>query len=114
MADDILDYMAEEKEIGKKLHTDLAEGKITLPLLLLLAEADEKDSAVVKKIIRDCLENNIHTVMSLLKKYRSIEASFVRAQKLIEKAKAELTDFPTSPARDALFAIADYSLLRKR
>ncbi|HWR57437.1 MAG TPA: polyprenyl synthetase family protein, partial [Thermodesulfovibrionales bacterium] len=39
MADDILDYMANEKGLGKKLGKDLHEGKITLPLIHLLGVA---------------------------------------------------------------------------
>ena len=114
MADDILDYMAEEEELGKKLCKDLADGKITLPLLLLLTAADEKDNAEARKIIKNFSQNDIPSVMSLLKKYRSIDASFVRAKTLIEGAKAEIDDFPAGPAKEALFAIADYSIHRER
>ena len=114
MADDILDYMAEEEELGKKLCKDLADGKITLPLLLLLNTADEKDNAEARKIIKNFSQNDIPSVMSFLKKYRSIDASFVKAKTLIEEAKAEIDDFPASPAKKALFAIADYSIYREQ
>ena len=39
MADDILDYMAEESELGKKLGKDIGEGKITLPVIYLFKGA---------------------------------------------------------------------------
>jgi len=42
MLDDILDYVANESELGKKLGKDLMEGKITLPLIELLRKANEK------------------------------------------------------------------------
>jgi octaprenyl-diphosphate synthase len=41
MADDILDYMADEGELGKRLGKDLREGKITLPLIYLLKTATD-------------------------------------------------------------------------
>ena len=114
MADDILDYMAEENDLGKKLCKDLEEGKITLPLLLLLSDAEEKDRTEIKGIIKDFSDKDSERIMDLLKKYRSIEASLKKAEELIEGARADLSLFPESRAKDALLAIADYSLRREK
>lgn len=114
MADDILDYMAEEGELGKKLCKDLEEGKITLPLLFLLRAANEKEVSEIKHVIRDFSEKGLEKIMDLLRKYRSIEASFETAQNLVEEAKQELSVFPESQARSALLTIADYSLRREK
>ena len=114
MADDILDYMAEENDLGKKLCKDLEEGKITLPLLLLLSNAEEKDKTEIKGIIKDFSDKDSERIMDLLKKYRSIEASLKKAEELIDGARADLSLFPESRAKDALLAIADYSLRREK
>jgi len=114
MADDILDYMAEENDLGKKLCKDLEEGKITLPLLLLLSDAEEKDRTEIKGIIKDFSDKDSERIMDLLKKYRSIEASLKKAEELIDGARADLSLFPESKAKDALLAIADYSLRREK
>jgi octaprenyl-diphosphate synthase len=114
MADDILDYMAEEHELGKKLCKDLEEGKITLPLLLLLSEADENDKAEVRSIIKDLSEAGLERILGLLRKYRSIDASIAKAKKITEETKADLASFPDGRAKDALLAIADYSLQREK
>jgi octaprenyl-diphosphate synthase len=114
MADDILDYMAEENDLGKKLCKDLEEGKITLPLLLLLSDAEEKDRTEIKGIIKDFSDKDSERIMDLLKKYRSIEASLKKAEELIDGARADLSLFPESRAKDALLAIADYSLRREK
>jgi geranylgeranyl pyrophosphate synthase len=45
-------------------------------------------------------------------KYNAIELSFKKAQDLIADAKNELAIFPDSHAKEALFKIADYTLLR--
>lgn len=115
MADDVLDYMAEEGELGKKLCKDLEEGKITLPLLYLLRVAGADEIAEIKKIIGENFTGEgIERVLGLLKKYRSIEESLKKAGLLVEEAKSELKIFDDSPAKDALLAIADYSLAREK
>lgn len=45
--DDLVDFLGEEQQIGKTLGTDLATGKLTLPLMLLL----DKVSAAEREII---------------------------------------------------------------
>jgi octaprenyl-diphosphate synthase len=49
--DDLVDFLGEETRIGKTLGTDLATGKLTLPLMLLLEQvkADER-SAILKAL----------------------------------------------------------------
>jgi octaprenyl-diphosphate synthase len=46
--DDLVDFLGEEQQIGKTLGTDLATGKLTLPLMLLLerVSAVERDAIV--------------------------------------------------------------------
>jgi octaprenyl-diphosphate synthase len=41
--DDLVDFLGEEKNIGKTLGTDLASGKLTLPLMLLLERLSERE-----------------------------------------------------------------------
>ena len=41
--DDLVDFLGEEKNIGKTLGTDLASGKLTLPLMLLLERLSAQD-----------------------------------------------------------------------
>jgi octaprenyl-diphosphate synthase len=115
MADDILDYMADEGELGKKIGKDLEEGKITLPLLHLLKVAEKDEVVGIKKIIEDGFsEEGLARILALVKRYRSIEASFKKAQSLIDEAKEVLCVFPDSQAKEALLSIADYSLRREK
>ena len=53
MADDILDYTADEGELGKRLGKDLREGKITLPVVHALRQVGEEDRRWVAGLIRD-------------------------------------------------------------
>jgi octaprenyl-diphosphate synthase len=113
MADDILDYMADESELGKRLGKDLKEGKITLPLIYLLKTASDTEKTEIKDIINDGFKKRgLKRILNLFRKYNSIELSLRRAHDLISEAKNELAVFPASPAREALFTIADYTLQR--
>ena len=41
MVDDLLDFTAEEKTLGKPVANDLREGKVTLPMIFLLRRGRE-------------------------------------------------------------------------
>lgn len=115
MADDILDYMADEGDLGKKIGKDLEEGKITFPLLHLLRVAERDEITEIKKIVKDGFsEEGLARILALVKKYKSIEASFRKAQSLIDEAKERLSVFPDSRAKEALLTVADYSLRREK
>jgi octaprenyl-diphosphate synthase len=45
--DDLVDFLGEEKHIGKTLGTDLATGKLTLPLMLLLQKVPTEERAAI-------------------------------------------------------------------
>jgi octaprenyl-diphosphate synthase len=115
MADDILDYMADEGDLGKRLGKDLKEGKITLPLIHLLKAAPSEEKEEVKRIVKDGFKKSgLKKILKLFKKYNTIESSLKKAKDLIADAKNELALFPEVPAREALGAIADYTLQRRK
>ncbi|MEW6066754.1 MAG: polyprenyl synthetase family protein [Nitrospirota bacterium] len=115
MADDILDYMADEGELGKRLGRDLKEGKITLPLIYLLKSASATEVEEVRSIIKgNSKKSGLKRILRLFKNYNSIEISLKRAKGLIEEAKSELSEFPDSPAKKSLLKIADYALWREK
>jgi len=53
MADDLLDYMADTRVIGKTTGADLREGKLTLPVIYALDCATREDRRRLETIIRD-------------------------------------------------------------
>ena len=115
MADDILDYMADEAELGKRLGKDLKEGKITLPLIYLLKAASKDELEEVKAIIKGSFKmSGLKKILKLFKRYDTIGLSLKKARQIISEAKSELAVFPDSHAKEALFTIADYTLLRKK
>lgn len=116
MVDDILDYMAEAKELGKNLGKDLDEGKITLPLIYLLKAASGKEVEEIKDIISSGNRSaeKLERVLYLFEKYGVIEESLRTAQIYMTEAKRELKIFSPSQQREALLSLADYAIARDR
>jgi len=116
ITDDILDYMAEEKTFGKSLGKDLEEGKITLPLIYLLRDADNSEVENIKRIVMSekKTEADLVYIQKLFDKYRSIEKSYEKAHAFLNEARAELDIFRDSMEKTSLLTIADYVLKRRK
>lgn len=116
IADDILDYMAEEKAFGKTLGKDLEEGKITLPLIYLLKNADAGEVERINEILsaRSITPKDLSDIQDMFSRHKSIELSYERAHTLLSEAKAELDIFEDSMEKQSLLAIADYAVKRKK
>ncbi len=116
ISDDILDYRAEEKVFGKNLGKDLEEGKVTLPLINLLRDADDGELDRVKEIIAadTIAEKDLADIQDLFDKHNSIEKSYNKAASLIHEAKSELDIFKDSMEKNSLLTISDYVLTRKK
>jgi octaprenyl-diphosphate synthase len=115
MADDVLDYTADTKVIGKPVGTDLKEGKLTMPIIYALNRATGEDRRRLEIIIQDpdIKEEDFEAVLELIKKYDGVEYTRERAQEHIEKAKACLEIFSASNARRLLEQLAEYVLARQ-
>jgi octaprenyl-diphosphate synthase len=114
LADDTLDYIADQELLGKSLGKDLNEGKITLPLLHLLSYCGEQERARVKNIVNAdrISDRDLQEILALMKRYGSIEYSLKKARETVEIAKKNLDCSPPSLHRQALSVVADYVVSR--
>jgi len=115
MADDLLDYTASAKELGKNPGADISEGKLTLPLIHSLANASSKDKKWMENFITssDFSSNLFEKLKEKLYEYRGIEYTDQKARDHVKKAKACLNVFHDCQSRELLCQIADYSIERK-
>ncbi len=115
MADDLLDYTLDSDALGKAVGADLREGKLTLPVIHALENADRKTRRKMEKIIKnpDFSITEFKTLIELMKACGGIRYTRRMAEKYIDKAKACLAGFKPSVTKETLCDIADYALARK-
>ena len=112
--DDCLDLEGSEAVVGKSLGTDVAEGKLTLPILHVLAKLPEAGRRRVEAIYRDpSLKDRVGALWSEFDVRSGLEYSFVRAEGFIKEALRALSPMPPGPCRSSLEAMAEYVLCRK-
>jgi octaprenyl-diphosphate synthase len=116
LVDDLLDFTGDAAALGKPIGADLREGKMTLPLIQLLASGHDAGEAIVREIISSRTTNEAQwgELVRILKAERSIDYAYHRAVEYAERAKKPLSVFPPSSERDALMALPDYVLSRDR
>jgi octaprenyl-diphosphate synthase len=116
LVDDLLDFTGDLKALGKPVGADLVEGKMTLPLIHLLQQGEDRAESIVRDIIatRKATDEQWAEIMTMLQRHRSIDYAYQRAVEFAERAKKSLYAFPPSSERDALLALPEYVLARDR
>lgn len=115
MADDLLDYTAETRLLGKPVGTDIKEGKLTLPVIIALKKADVGDREWMMQVISkdDITDIDFEDLKRMLHVYGGIETTRKRASQHVDFARKSLTGFPDSEIKSILLDVADYALKRK-
>lgn len=119
LADDVLDYVADQNDLGKRLGKDLEEGKITMPLIRVLSTATSSEKEEVIAIVTEATDHqqdsggrNLSRIMELFSKYNAIEDSLSAARSLIGDAENELSSFTMSEEKDNLLSMSHYAIQR--
>ncbi|MCX6552539.1 MAG: polyprenyl synthetase family protein [Acidobacteria bacterium] len=116
LVDDLLDLTGTVESLGKPVGSDLREGKITLPVIALMARADPSVRALITQVVRErsLPADRWGQISGLLAQHKTIEYAYGCAVRYATDAKRHLMVFPPSPERDALAALPDYVLSRDR
>jgi octaprenyl-diphosphate synthase len=112
LADDALDYMADEAALGKAIGDDFRDGKVTLPVLLAYEQGDAAERKFWEGALEDFDDAKLAQAKALLKKYKTCEATIARAEQFVNEAVALLKPFPASDAKAALIEAAEFSCQR--
>jgi octaprenyl-diphosphate synthase len=114
IADDVLDYSADEATLGKHLGDDLAEGKATLPLIHAIAHADEGTRARLRQAIEDGDTGAMPEVLAAIASADSLGYSLRRAGEYAGAAERALEGLADNPHVAALRGLARYAVNRDR
>ena len=112
IVDDILDFIGTEEELGKPVGSDLRQGTVTLPALLLMQRYPDSNPVSEFLAGRD-REKNITRAIEMIKSNELIDESYGYAVIYSEKANALLEELPKGSCREALRDLATY-LVRRR
>lgn len=112
--DDIFDY-SDSKNIGKPRRNDIREGKITLPLIYALQQADEKKKEKIINWIKKkkIPEKNIEKITNFVYKNGGIEYATSKLIEFKNKAVNELDSFEESEIKQSLKYFAEYMVTRE-
>ena len=113
IVDDILDFVGTEEEIGKPVGSDLAQGTLTLPAILLLERYPE-DNPVKKLFHNEDEQKNIELAIELVRNSSIVEECYRVASDYCARACRNLNLLPDSGSCQALIQLADYVAKRKR
>jgi len=107
LVDDIMDYTADAKAMGKNVGDDLAEGKPTLPLLYAM----NNGTAEQKQLIRDAIEHcngmeNLDKILHAMQQTGALTYTQRKAEQEADKAINALSILPNSDHKQALIALA--------
>jgi octaprenyl-diphosphate synthase len=106
--DDCLDLFGSEATAGKSLGTDLAKGKLTLPMLLLwdTAEASERD--VIRQVVDNWQPSELGRIGALLEKHKALPASLQIMRQYLKQARQDLRVLPGTDGSGRLLGLTEY------
>jgi octaprenyl-diphosphate synthase len=113
ITDDVLDYTSNAETLGKNAGDDLAEGKPTLPLILCRAELQGSLRELVDQSIRQGDSSGLDQIVRLIRDTGALQSSIDKARYRANAALAALETLPASRWKDAMAALATYSVSRQ-
>jgi geranylgeranyl diphosphate synthase, type II len=114
--DDLLDIIAEEKEFGKKIGSDLIEGKKTFLLLRALEKAKGKDKSALMRIFNNkgIDESEVEKYRELYTRLNVIKDAEHEIAKYIKLALGNLSSLPDSEGKALMQWTAKILMSRKK
>jgi octaprenyl-diphosphate synthase len=119
IVDDVLDYGGTAARLGKNVGDDFREGKMTLPVLIAVADAKAAGDAEALAFWTRCIETparqvegDVAEALRRLSTGGALDRATLRARDYVASARGSLEIFAPSPLRDALSDVAEFVVSR--
>ena len=114
LVDDVLDYRGEAGTMGKNAGDDLREGKMTLPVILALGEANPAEREILISSLgrADANETVLQQVVAIMNRHRTLTRTIEKAERHVAEARSALAPLPESEMKTLLSDIAEFYLRR--
>ncbi len=106
IVDDILDFTSTEAAMGKPVGSDLTQGTLTLPAMLLMERYPEDNP--VKRLFETRDKKNVGLAIEMVLNSSIIEECYRIASEYYDKACRNLNLLPENTSRQALSDLAEY------
>lgn len=112
LVDDWLDYAGDAKSMGKNAGDDLAEGKLTLPLIFTLANGASAQVDLVRESLISRSAARLGDVLSVVKASGALDYTRAAAVRHSQRAMQCLDALPNNEFREALGAFTEFAQAR--
>lgn len=113
IVDDILDFIGTEEELGKPVGSDLTQGTLTLPAIMLLEQYPE-NNPVKRFFTNKTDQEDIKKAIELVRNSSIVAECYQVAEDYCARACQNLILLPDNASRQSLFVLADFITSRKR
>lgn len=110
--DDVLDYVADPEILGKNIGDDLAEGKITLPLIYAKKHGNTAQQKLITQAIETGGLNQFDDIIQAIEETQALDYCLKIAKNHITLAERSLDGLPSSPYKEALKNLLQFALER--
>ncbi len=112
LIDDALDYQGNTELLGKNLGDDLAEGKVTLPIIRCLQQSPRQQKELIRQCIMSNGSANLNTIQQAIASTDAIEYTYMTGQRYINDALTAIQALPASEYQQALIDLAHFAVNR--
>ena len=112
IADDVLDLKGDVEATGKNIGDDLAEGKMTLPLIYARDNNNESSKQIIRNSIESKSAENFDQILNVVTACGGLDYSMERAREHSQLAAQALQSLVDSDYKQVLIKLADFAVSR--